>query len=79
MRKVKKGERYICDIYPSILNCGYRNDRIFFDWTKDGFPIVYKMKEDRQEIKEDKTLFARGSVSDEFKDSSRNERKRGTT
>jgi len=31
IRKMRKGERYICGIYPSILNCGYRNDRIIFD------------------------------------------------
>lgn len=27
-------ETYISVIYPSILNCGYINDRIIFDWTK---------------------------------------------
>lgn len=32
--KSRGKEEYICDIYASILNCRYRNDRIFSDWTQ---------------------------------------------
>jgi len=38
MGKIREREEYICGIYPSILNCGYRNDRIISDWTKYGSP-----------------------------------------
>jgi len=31
MIKMIKRERDIWGIYPSILNCGYRNDKIIFD------------------------------------------------
>lgn len=49
MRKMLEGEAYkiyICGIYPCILNCEYRNDRIIYDWTKYGYPI--EMKENRK-------------------------------
>lgn len=60
MGKTSRRETDIRGIYPSILNCRYRNDRIVFDWTKCGFPIEEKMKEDSQEIKEEKNFFEIG-------------------
>lgn len=51
MGKMTGRETYIWGIYPSILNCGYRNDKIIFDWTKYGSPI-----EEKIELRE-KTLF----------------------
>lgn len=39
MGKMSRRETDIRGIYLSILNCGYRNDRIVFDWTKCGSPI----------------------------------------
>ena len=39
MAKKAWRERYIKDIYQSILNCRYRNDKIEFDSIKYGFPI----------------------------------------
>lgn len=44
MGKMTGRETYIWGIYPSILNCGYRNDKIIFDWTKYGFPIEDRAK-----------------------------------
>lgn len=49
MGKMRGKEDYICGIYPAILNCGYRNDRIISDWTRYRSPI--EMTEDRQKIK----------------------------
>ncbi|KAJ0819093.1 hypothetical protein HanRHA438_CPg0863471 (chloroplast) [Helianthus annuus] len=64
-------------MYPTILNCGYRNDKIVFDCIEYEPPI-----EDRQEIKdkEEKTLFRDRNrhLSKEFKGSGINEGKRGT-
>ena len=40
---------YICGMYPSILNYGYRQNRIFSYWTK--YEVPREMKEDRQENK----------------------------
>ncbi|NP_054501.1 hypothetical protein NitaCp025 (plastid) [Nicotiana tabacum] len=34
--KMAGRETYRWGIYPSILNCGFRNDKIIFDWTKKG-------------------------------------------
>lgn len=48
-------ETDIYGMYPPILNCGYRNDKIVFDCTKYEPPI--DIEDGRQEIKEEKTLF----------------------
>jgi len=59
MGKTIRRETYMRRIYPSILNCRYRNDRIVSDWTKCGcgFPIE---DENSQEIKEEKNFFEIG-------------------
>lgn len=35
-------------MYPPILNCRYRNDKIFFDWTEYEPPIDIEQKIQRQ-------------------------------
>ena len=63
-------------MYPPILNCGYRNDKIVFDWTEYEPPIEDERRYTRNH-KEEKTLFRDRHLSNELNGSDINERKKG--
>lgn len=63
-------------MYPPILNCGYRNDKIVFDWTEYEPPIEDERRYTRNR-KEEKTLFRDRHLSNELNGSGINERKKG--
>jgi hypothetical protein len=62
-------------MYPPILNCGYRNDKIVFDWTEYEPPIEDARRYTRNH-KEEKTLFRDRHLSNELNGSGINERKK---